>query len=60
MAKWLEMMPKTHSRAGMFELYEQLLPTRLYACQKTHTDFLVLWSGLLIYVLMGWVGGVKS
>ena len=22
----------------MFELYEQLLPTRLYACQKTHTD----------------------
>ena len=24
--------------AGMFELYEQLLPTRLYACQKTHTD----------------------
>ena len=27
-----------HSVAGMFELYEQLLPTRLYACQKTHTD----------------------
>ena len=22
----------------MFELYEQLLPTRLYACQKTHTS----------------------
>ena len=22
----------------MFELYEQLLPTRLYVCQKTHTD----------------------
>ena len=22
----------------MFDLYEQLLPTRLYACQKTHTD----------------------
>ena len=22
----------------MFELYEQLLPARLYACQKTHTD----------------------
>ena len=22
----------------MFELYEQLLPTRLYACQKMHTD----------------------
>ena len=21
----------------LFELYEQLLPTRLYACQKTHT-----------------------
>lgn len=28
----------THTVAGMFELYEQLLPTRLYACQKTHTD----------------------
>ena len=28
----------THIVAGMFELYEQLLPTRLYACQKTHTD----------------------
>ena len=28
----------THTLAGMFELYEQLLPTRLYACQKTHTD----------------------
>ena len=24
--------------AGMFELYEQLLPTRLYACQKKHTS----------------------
>ena len=24
--------------AGVFQLYEQLLPTRLYACQKTHTD----------------------
>ena len=22
----------------MFKLYEQLLPTRLYACQKMHTD----------------------
>ena len=28
----------THTMAGMFELYEQLLPTRLYASQKTHTD----------------------
>ena len=28
----------THTVAGMFELYEQLLPTRLYACQKTQTD----------------------
>ena len=28
----------THAVAGMFELYEQLLPTRLYACQKTHMD----------------------
>ena len=28
----------THTMAGVFELYEQLLPTRLYACQKTHTD----------------------
>ena len=26
----------THTVAGMFELYEQLLP--LYACQTTHTD----------------------
>ena len=24
----------THTVAGMFELYEQLLPTRLYACLK--------------------------
>ena len=23
---------------GCLSLYEQLLPTRLYACQKTHTD----------------------
>ena len=23
---------------GVFELYEQLLHTRLYACQNTHTD----------------------
>ena len=28
----------THTVAGMFEFYEQLLPTRLYSCQKTHTD----------------------
>ena len=28
----------TYTVAGMFQLYEQLLPTRLYACQKTHTD----------------------
>ena len=28
----------THTVAGMFELYEQLLTTRLYASQKTHTD----------------------
>ena len=27
---------QTHTVAGMFELYEQLLP--LYACQTTHTD----------------------
>ena len=27
----------THTVAGLFELYEQLLHTRLYACQKTHT-----------------------
>ena len=27
----------THTVVGMFELYEQLLPTRLYAYQKTHT-----------------------
>ena len=37
---WLSGWKKcsTHTLAGMFELYEQLLPTRLYACQKTHTD----------------------
>ena len=28
----------THTVAGMFELYEQLLPTRLYASQKMGTD----------------------
>ena len=28
----------THTVARMFELYEQLLPTRLYASQKTRTD----------------------
>ena len=28
----------TNTVAGMFELYEQLLPTRLYACQKTYMD----------------------
>ena len=28
----------THTVVWMFELYEQLLPTRLRACQKTHTD----------------------
>ena len=28
----------THTIACMFELYEQLLPTRLYACQKIHTN----------------------
>ena len=28
----------THAVEGMFELYEQLLPTRLYGCQKIHTD----------------------
>ena len=28
----------THTVAGMFELYEQLLPARLYASRKTHTD----------------------
>ena len=36
MAKRLEC--PTHTVAGVFELYEQLLPARLYACQKTHTD----------------------
>ena len=28
----------THTVGGMLELCEQLLPTRLYACHKTHTD----------------------
>ena len=28
----------TYTVAGMFELYEKLLPTRLYTCKKTHTD----------------------
>ena len=28
----------THKIAGKFELYEQLLPTRLYASQKIHTS----------------------
>ena len=28
----------THTVVGMFKLYEQLLPTRLYASQKTHTE----------------------
>ena len=28
----------THTVAGIFELYEQLLPTRLYACQKKDSD----------------------
>ena len=28
----------THTVVGIFELYAQLLPTRLYVCQKTHTD----------------------
>ena len=28
----------THTVTGMFKLFEQLLPTRLYACQKTHAD----------------------
>ena len=27
----------TYTIAGIFELYEQLLPTRVYASQKTHT-----------------------
>ena len=37
---WLSVWKQcpTHTVAGMFELYEQLLPTRLYASQKTHTD----------------------
>ena len=28
----------THALTQMFERYEQLLPTRLYASQKSHTD----------------------
>ena len=28
----------THAVAGNCEFYEQFLPTRLYTCQKTHTD----------------------
>ena len=28
----------THTITSMFELYEQLLPTRLYVSQKTHTN----------------------
>ena len=36
-AKRLETMPITYS-GGMFELCEQLLPTRLYTGQKKHTD----------------------
>ena len=35
---WLRKQCPTHTLAGVFELYEPLLPTRLYACQKTHTD----------------------
>ena len=27
----------THTLTRVFKLFEQLLPTRLYACQKTHT-----------------------
>ena len=36
---WLSGWKKypTHTVAGLFKLYEQLLPTRMYACQKTHT-----------------------
>ena len=34
----LETMPEHIQCRRMFELYEQLLPTRFYACQKTHTD----------------------
>ena len=35
---WLSVWKQcpTHTVARMFELYEQLLPTRLYASQKTH------------------------
>ena len=38
--RWLSSWKQgpTHTVAGVFELYEQLLPTRLYDCQKTHTD----------------------
>ena len=35
MTKWKSC--PTHTIAGMIELYEQLLPTRLYANQKIHT-----------------------
>ena len=27
-----------HTVSDMFEMYEQLLPTRLYACQYTYAD----------------------
>ena len=38
--RWLSGLKQCPTRtvAEIFDLYQQLLPTRLYACQKTHTD----------------------
>ena len=33
----MQTMPDKNSGGDVFELYEQLTPTRLYASQKTHT-----------------------
>ena len=41
----------THAVEGTFELYEQLLPTRLYGCQKMHTDTTGEVMCRLIYVI---------
>ena len=38
MAKRLGYMPYIYHRAGMYELYEQLLPTKLYTKEKTQTS----------------------
>ena len=36
--RWQSGWKQCPTVAGMFEPYEQLLPTRLYACRKTQTD----------------------